>query len=172
MGGYTEDLYIGEINCRELNLSCNPEAAYSMLKAECPVVVFNGHICLQAPFTSQDMQRIDFWPEDRKKTILDWHKKFSTHFSGDAFFLWDLLPAVYISYPELFDLKEVPVCPSVNILQKGIIQPVSAIENLSFTQDNLVTIIMPDNILDQDRFMNILEAGWREEWKRESKGWK
>lgn len=66
MGGYIKDLYLGDVNCRELNLSCNPEAAYNVLHAECPVIVFNGHICLQAPFIRDDMQRIEYWPEERK----------------------------------------------------------------------------------------------------------
>ncbi|NQT58224.1 MAG: nucleoside hydrolase [Bacteroidetes bacterium] len=171
MGGYTEDLYIGEINCRELNLSCNPEAAYSMLKAECPVVVFNGHICLQAPFKIQDMNRIAYWPEERQKIVRDWHTKFSNHFSGDAFYLWDLLPAVYISYPELFDLKQILICPTVKSLQCGMLQPVSAEEEKLGNLDGVVTIIMPDNILDQKRFMDIMESGWRKEWERESHGW-
>ena len=172
MGGYTEDLYIGEVNCRELNLSCNPEAAYSMLNAECPVVVFNGHICLQAPFVLKDIKRVAFWPEDRKKIIRDWLTKVSDYYTGDAFYLWDLLPAIYISYPELFDLKEVFISPTVKSLQSGMLQPVSADEVNTSNVNGVVTIIMPDNILDQEKFMDILESGWRKEWERESHGWK
>ncbi|MBC8452353.1 MAG: nucleoside hydrolase, partial [Spirochaetes bacterium] len=92
MGGYTENLYIGEVNCRELNLSCNPEAAHSMLRAECPVVIFNGHICLQAPFGKEDMKSISFWPESRISIVEDWLTAFSGHFTGGVFYLWDLLP--------------------------------------------------------------------------------
>ncbi len=40
-----------------------------MLHAECPVIIFNGHICLQAPFEKSDMNRIDYWPEARKKPL-------------------------------------------------------------------------------------------------------
>ena len=169
MGGYTQDLYIGNVNCRELNLSCNPEAAYSMLHAECPVVIFNGHICLQAPFGNADMKRIDYWPESRKKIIEDWLAVFSGHFSGNVFYLWDLLPAVYLSFPDLFDLKKVTINPTVESLHRGMLQvQTSGIPDQS---GRTVQVIMPDNILDQDRMMDILEEGWRKEWERESSGW-
>ncbi len=166
MGGYTHDLFIGEVNCRELNLSCNPEASFSMLHAECPVVIFNGHICLQAPFGESDMKRIDYWPESRLKIIEDWLKTFSGHFSGKAFYLWDLLPAVYLSCPELFDLKSVSICPTVKSLHHGMLQVLPG-----GCEPDCVDVIMPDNILDQERMMDLLEAGWRREWEKESTGW-
>jgi inosine-uridine nucleoside N-ribohydrolase len=169
MGGYTQELYIGGINCRELNLSCNPEAAYSMLNAECPVVIFNGHICLQAPFSNEDMKRINFWPESRKQMILQWLKAFSGHFPGEVFYLWDLLPAVYLSYPELFDLKKVNINPTVTSLHRGML--LNQDKDISDQPENKIEVIMPDNILDQKRMMDVLEAGWQKEWEKESSGW-
>jgi len=52
-----------------------------------------------------------------------------------------------------------------------MLQPVSAEEEKLGNLDGVVTIIMPDNILDQKRFMDIMESGWRKEWERESHGW-
>jgi inosine-uridine nucleoside N-ribohydrolase len=167
MGGYTEDLYIGEVNCRELNLSCNPEAAHNMLRAECPVVIFNGHICLQAPFGREDMKRISYWPESRLELIEDWFAAFAGYFTGDWFYLWDLLPAVYLSYPELFDLKSVAINPTVESMHRGMLQVQPDGANEESTE-----VIMPDNVLDQNRMMEVLEAGWRKAWDRETSGWK
>lgn len=167
MGGYTEDLYIGEVNCRELNLSCNPEAAHSMLRAECPVIIFNGHICLQAPFGKEDMKRVSYWPESRIKIVEDWIAAFAGHFVSEDIYLWDLLPAVYLSYPELFDLKPVNINPTVKSMHRGMLQVQPDGPN-----DESVEVIMPDNVLDQNRMMEILNAGWRKAWDRESSGWK
>jgi len=166
MGGYTGDLYVGDVNCRELNLSCNPIAANRILRAECPVVVFNGHICLQVPFTANDMKRIDYWPEERLEVVKKWLAGFSGHFKGletAAFYLWDLLPAVYISYPELFDLKSVTINPSEDSMVNGMLNPGEA--------EGCVEIIMPDNILDHKKFMDVLEAGWRAAWELEQNNW-
>ena len=35
-----------------------------------------------------------------------------------------------------------------------------------------VEVIMPDNILNQKYMMDVLEEGWREEWKLEQTNWK
>lgn len=167
MGGYTGELFIGDVSCRELNLSCNPAAANRILRAECPVVVFNGHICLQAPFEESDMKRIEYWPEDRKKIILDWLKTFSNYFKGmnkPVFYLWDLLPAVYISHPELFDLKNALINPSEETMIEGMLNPEE--------EESSVGIIMPNNILNTQIFMDVLEDGWRKAWNLESSGWK
>lgn len=163
MGGYTGELILGTTPCRELNLSCNPPAAYSVLHAECPVVVFNGHICLQAPFTRDDLRRLDMWPASRRSVVSAWLDGFTSHFGDDRFYLWDLLPAVYVSYPELFDLKNVAVSPTVESLEQGQLVPTG--------DSGTTTIVMPDNIVDQTLFMEVLEAGWKSEWARESAGW-
>ena len=166
MGGYTKELMLGSRACRELNLSCNPAAALNMLQAECPVVVFNGHICLQAPFFIEDMKRIEMWPKKRLEIVQKWLDRFAGYFAEKCFFLWDLLPAAYISHPELFDLKPVTIAPTLKSMHYGMLQPVS-----SDSGDAITTIIMPDNILDQKKFMDILESGWRKEWDRESDNW-
>ncbi|MBI9106669.1 MAG: nucleoside hydrolase [Spirochaetales bacterium] len=167
MGGYTGELFVGDVNCRELNLSCNPVAANRILRAECPVIVFNGHICLQAPFYAEDLSRLEYWPEDRLKIVTAWLSAFAGYFKGlenAAFYLWDLLPAVYVSHPELFDLKNVVVNPSEESLIDGMLNPGES--------EGSVEVIMPDNILDVDKFMDVLEEGWRKAWELEKSGWK
>ncbi len=167
MGGYTGELIIGGVSCRELNLSCNPIAANRILRAECPVIVFNGHICLQAPFYQSDMDRIEFWPEDRKKIMTDWLATFTGYFKGleeTTIYLWDLLPALYVSHPELFDLKNVWVNPSDESMLDGMLNPEKS--------ENSVEIVMPDNILDRERFMEILLDGLRRASELEQTVWK
>ena len=160
MGGYTGELLLGNRPCRELNLSCNPQAAFGLFSADCPVVVFNGHICLQAPFLVEDMERITMWPDERLAVVRNWMNKFKAYFGEPGFYLWDLLPAVYVSYPELFDLHEVRIAPTVESLHYGMLNPVDA-------GAEGVTVVMPDNILDRNRFMDILEAGWKCAWQAE-----
>lgn len=180
MGGYTGRLLIGEVDCRELNLSCNPEAALSMLNAACEVTVFNGHICLQAPFTAQHMSLVEFWPESRVRIIKEWLEQFSEYFRTDCFYLWDLLPAVYVSHPELFDNTAVELAPTLESMKYGMLQPVDTTgrgEEADRNRDpdrslaGTIVVNMPSNILDYGRFMEILAQGWIAEWQMESAGW-
>ena len=68
------------------------------------------------------------------------------------FYLWDLLPAVYISYPELFDENPVTIRSTVADLESGMLVRAGEGEG---------TIInMPTQILDRKRFMAILYEAW------------
>nr|MBC8452662.1 hypothetical protein [Spirochaetota bacterium] len=78
-----------------------------------------------------------------------------------------LLPAVYLSYPELIDLKPAAINPTVESMHRGMLQVQPDGQN-----EESVVVIMPDMILDRKRMMEILEAGWRKAWDRESSGWK
>lgn len=163
MGGVTGNLTLGGKPCRELNFSCNPEAAYSVVHAECPVAVFTGHICLQAPFTAGEMRRVEMWPDERLHLVRLWLSRFTEQFGVNCFYLWDLLPAVYLSHPELFDLREAHIAPTVESLRQGMLRPVPG--------EGSATIVMPEQVTDGDRLMDILEAGWRREWELESTSW-
>lgn len=180
MGGYTGRLQIGEVDCRELNFSCNPEAALSMLHGSCDVTIFNGHICLQAPFKAQHLSLVEFWPESRVRIIREWLEQFSEYFRTDCFYLWDLLPAVYISHPELFDNTSVELAPTLESMKYGMLQPVNISgkgENTDLNRDfdqapaGKTVVNMPANILDYKRFMEFLAQGWSAEWQMESAEW-
>jgi inosine-uridine nucleoside N-ribohydrolase len=158
MGGVYGHLELRGYPCRELNLACNPAGAHLVLNnGKCPVVVMNANICLQAPFHLADMESVSFWPERRKEMMREWIEVFQ-----GAFYLWDLLPAVYLSHPELFDAKKVRISSSMVDLEQGILVEGGAGAEL----------IMPDTILDTGRFMDLILAAWRVAWERESGGWK
>ena len=166
MGGYTKELELATGPCRELNLSCNPRAAHSVLHASSPVVVFNGHICLQAPFEERDFRRVQMWPTSRINLIRNWFATFTERYKERGFYLWDLLPAVYLSFPGLFDLRDVAIAPTIDGLHHGWLMPTS--------DDDVATatIAMPENIVDSSMFMEVVEEGWRREWSLEAGGWK
>ena len=158
MGGNLEDFTINGRLCSELNLACNPAGAHKVLNnGECPVVVMNAHICLQAPFKESDMQRVAFWPKRRQQMLREWLGVFS-----GVFFLWDLLPAVYLSHAELFDLKPVRIASTTKDLERGhLVRGESGAE-----------VVMPDNIVDAVRFMGLVCSAWQLAWEKENRGWK
>lgn len=152
MGGVLRPLRIGEHDVPELNLSADPEAAFQVLGAACPVTLMNAHICLQAPFVAEDMERIEGWSEEIRSVVQQWLEMMG-HFSGvRAFYLWDLLPAVYLSHAELFDRRPVRVRSSVADLETGRI--------VLGEQGEGGQVNMPSRIRDADQFKELLFAAW------------
>jgi inosine-uridine nucleoside N-ribohydrolase len=152
MGGYLRPLRIGWRNVAELNLSADPEAAFTVLNASCPVTLMNAHTCLQASFNWLDLRRVRHWGLKTRRVIRNWLLGHGLSCGVPRFYLWDLLPAVYISYPELFDHNPVWVRSTVADLETGMIIPAQGERGAS--------INMPTRILDVDRFKETLFDAW------------
>jgi inosine-uridine nucleoside N-ribohydrolase len=153
MGGYQHPLRIGWRNLAELNFSADPGASWSVLRQEdCPVTIMNAHICLQAPFGRRELARMQGWKYDVHRLTRNWLWSFGLNCGVTRFYLWDLLPAVYISYPELFDQHTVLLNSTVAALESG---------TLVVAQDGTGTPVnMPSHIIDSDRFMAVLFEAW------------
>jgi purine nucleosidase len=157
MGGVEPGTLVRGRPCLELNLACNPPAAHKVLhNGECKIVVMNAGTCLDAPFDHNDMERIRFWPERRKQMVREWLDVFE-----GTFYLWDLLPAVYLSYPDLFDTTKANIVSTAKDLEQGILM-----RGAGGTE-----IAMPQHIIDVKRLMDILGSGWQNAWEKENQGW-
>ncbi|MCJ7695298.1 MAG: nucleoside hydrolase, partial [Anaerolineaceae bacterium] len=154
MGGYLEPLRIGWRNLKELNFSANPQAAYSVLNADCPVTVMNGHICTQAYLGRQEIEHLTFWPKAFRSMLKRWLITFGLYCGVDVFYLWDLLPAVYLNHPELFEPSQFNCSSSIDDLITGML--VKAKDPLG------KQIEMPLNIVDSDKFYRTVTQGWQE----------
>jgi purine nucleosidase len=164
MGGYLRPLRIGWRNVCELNLSGDPEASFAVFNAPfrqaqgiaCPVTLMNAHVCLQAPFGWRDLRQIG--PADRRaslpvrRIVRNWLLTMGLYCGVPRFYLWDLLPAVYVSYPGLFERNPVRVRSTVADLEAG---------TLVLTGEGQGPCVnMPTCILDWDRFRAILFEAW------------
>lgn len=154
MGGYLKPLEGSYwANVPELNLSRDPEAAYDVLHARCPVTLMNAHVCQEAPFGLPELERMNTWRGTRIYAALhDWLLRCELAPSVPGDYLWDLLPAVYLSYPELFDENQVWVNSSVSDLETGTI--------VLSEEGEGARINMPSRILDKDRFYDVLYEAW------------
>ena len=151
MGGYLRSLRLGWRDVGELNLSGDPEATHAVLRAGCPVTVMNAHVCLQAAFGYRDLWRIRGWDRDLRKAIVGWLLTFGAFTGLPRFYLWDLLPAVYISHRELFDESRVMCSSSARDLETG---------SLILDGEGAGEVNMPTRILDRARFREILFEAW------------
>jgi purine nucleosidase len=152
MGGYLHPLRIGWRDVSELNLSLDPEAAFAILNAECPVTVMNAHICLQAPFRWRDLRRVRHWSRSTRRLLRNWLIKMGIGCGVAAFYLWDLLPAVYISHPDLFGANPVWLRSTVQDLETGTL--------VIGDGERGAPINMPAQILDIVRFNQVLFDAW------------
>jgi inosine-uridine nucleoside N-ribohydrolase len=154
MGGYLHAL-AGPYweNVSERNLASDPEAAFDVLNAPCPVTLMNAQICLQSPFGLPELARIEQWRgTGLYQDLLNWLLECETEPGVPGDYLWDLLPAVYISYPDLFDDNPVWIRSTVSDLETGTI-------TLGTAGDGAL-VNMPTQILDVDRFYAILYDAW------------
>jgi purine nucleosidase len=153
MGGYLRPVRLGRRNVAELNLSADAEAARQVLNAPCPVTLMNAQICLQAPFTWKDFRKLDFWSRKTRRSIREWLILHGIFCGIGNFYLWDLLPAVRISFPELFVDNQVLIDSTLKDLESGVLLPREASEELG--------INMPVMIKDFDKFKEVLFEAWR-----------
>ena len=152
MGGYLKPLHIGKREISELNLSADPEASHLVLNAPCPVALMNAQVCLQASFRKPDLAKLKFWPQKYRRMIRQWLFGFGTACGVDEFYLWDLLPAVYLTKPELFSNEIVEIGSSIMELESGSL----------LTVENAVepNVTLPSKILDIDAFKAALFQSW------------
>jgi inosine-uridine nucleoside N-ribohydrolase len=154
MGGYLSPVRVGRREVGELNLSADPEASYQVLNAPCPVTLMNAQICLQAPFRWRDYRKLGFWSRETRVLVRNWLVIHAIFCSIPYFYLWDLLPAVYISRPDLFFPNRVTIQSTVADLETGTLLP------LETGSDEGIN--MPAFIKDFDRFLEVLFGAWKQ----------
>ena len=152
MGGYLHPLRIGRREVAELNLSADPAGARTTLNATCPVTLMNAHICLQAPYRWQDLWRAGYWHRETRRIVRNWLLAFGFRCMVGEFYLWDLLPAVFISHPELFDANPVGIRSTNGDLETGSL--------VLSDEAGAKQVNMPARILDVDRFRAVLFEAW------------
>jgi len=155
MGGYLEALPIpGWEQVQEVNLAGDPEGAYVTLNGGCPITLMNAQVCLAAPYGLDHLDSIQHWEGSPiHRAIRDWLVQCEHRHSGATEFLWDVLPAVYISYPDLFDSNPVQIVSTVDDLETGTL--------VLGEGGDTAPINMPLRILDVERFYEIVYEGWK-----------
>ncbi|HLV45191.1 MAG TPA: nucleoside hydrolase [Aggregatilineales bacterium] len=152
MGGMRQPLRLGWRSLPELNLSANPEAAASVLAAPCPVTLMSAEICLQAAFNWRDLRHIRGWRPVFRRTVRRWLLAFGAYTGELRFYLWDLVPAVFITHPELFSGEQVQLDLHAAKLEQGALAPAGG--------DAGAAVTLPSTITDAGRFRSVLFDTW------------
>lgn len=154
MGGYLAPVRMGYRRVQELNLSADPEASHLVFNSGVPVILMNAQTCLQAPFRWGDLLQLDFWSLKTRWAVVRWLLLHALFCGIRNFYLWDLLPAVYLSDPELFDSSRVQVCSTLDEFERG---------HLVLDEDAADRpVTMPSRILDFQAFKTVLFRAWKQ----------
>ena len=166
MGGLLRTPFrVGRRTLGELNLSADAAASHRVLTSapsQTAVTLYSAHVCLQAPFelsqllALHELVRAGRWTPARFRLVRDWWLKFGVSCAQPCFYLWDLLPAVGLSAPELFAGSSVRCTSSETALAQGMVQlcgdPISAADPAALR--------LPTFLRDRDRFYALLFDAW------------
>ncbi|WP_352420235.1 nucleoside hydrolase [Proteiniborus sp.] len=159
MGGITKPLIIEGKVMNELNFSSDALAAYTVLSSGAKVTILTGHICLQAFFGKKEFERlmnddtIEAYRYIKNKSY-EWYKYFIDLYNSKGFYNWDIVAAVYISIPELFDENFENVVSTVDDLKTGFLK-------IDIYSSNSYKINIPYVIKNVNKFNEIIFEAWK-----------
>ena len=172
MGGYLHPLpFRGWAHVGEVNFSGDGEASWQVFRAECPVVIMNAHICFALPFGLDELTPIAQYDHRQYFVMKELLLASAKHLENAQDYLWDLLPAIYISYPELFHTRTVRIDSTPEEIEQGYLK----------LGDSGAEVLMPDYIEDIDQCYQIMyeawekitmnqDGPWYDEWIRTNRG--
>ena len=103
MGGYHRPIRIGLRPAGEINISADPDAAARVFQQARPVRLFTTEVCLQASMGLLDLWRLSFLDTAIRLKMAQWLASYGLSRGLMRFYLWDVLPAIAVTHPQLFD---------------------------------------------------------------------
>ena len=146
MGGITEPLFVGGRPMKELNLSCDPEASYAVLRQGKRVLLATAQNCLGSYFPKAPCLRLlrscgkPIGPY-LEKALEYWFDIYERQWNLPGFINWDVMAAVQLLHPEFFDMKKREISPTTASLQTGVL----------LSADQAITVTLPE-IADHDGY--------------------
>lgn len=127
MGGITSPLVFEKKVMNELNFSCDPFAAWTVLTKGKNVSVITGNHCLKVLFTRAEYKERLFGSDNRAAAYIRektdyWFGYNEEDYGIGGFYNWDVTAAVYLMNPELFTDERKTLLISTEDLKRGYLQ--------------------------------------------------
>ena len=127
MGGITSPLVFEKKVMDELNFSCDPPAARTVLTKGRNISVITGNNCLKVLFTKQEYRERFSEKENRAAAEImektdDWFRYNDEGYGIHGFYNWDVTAAAYLMHPELFADNVKCLCVSEQDLETGYLR--------------------------------------------------
>lgn len=164
MGGITEALKFNDKIMNELNFSVCPEGAFNVLTRGTDVSVLTGNNCMDVAFTSEEFSSLKkrFEKENLKnrfllKKIEKWMREFEEAYDYDSIILWDVIAAIYLTNPELFNDRYVSIKSEVKDFSTGYINIIGEFtENVTLSKEDVHRIVERDLSVDINNGRNVI----------------
>ncbi|MFR3685787.1 MAG: nucleoside hydrolase [Enterococcus sp.] len=156
MGGTTEPLKVNHHLVTELNFSCDPVAAKSVLLSHMNITIMNGHMTSEAFFSRHEMNQFLTLVETTinqdtlkwiHQTLENWIKWNEKVFGFSGFCNWDMTTAVYLERSDLFSQEQYSLSEKQMNLTQG---------RMTLTDKSDYSIKMPKRILDIAEFNQLV----------------
>ena len=125
MGGITEPLLVGGKPMAELNLSIDARASLEILRRAHHIRIATAQNCLSSFFPQSDLTAL---AESGSPVgaylagaLADWYAYNVEHWNLDGIVNWDVTAAAQLVCPELFDLNDTSITPTLESMAWGML---------------------------------------------------
>lgn len=129
MGGITEPLIINGKVMNELNLSVSHNSSFEVLSNVKSPVILTGNTCLESKLFLDEVKSIissfKGYSVELYEECKQWIEYHSQDYNIDYIIIWDLLTAVYVTNPEIFEDEEHQVEINREYLEFGYMKKVN-----------------------------------------------
>ncbi len=164
MGGVVRPLIVCGKPMAELNFACDPEAAHLVLQAPVPVMVAESHLCLPAFFGEAEWGRLCGTQSALFSYVC---RKIERWYHGmGGFCMWDLVAALFVTAPELYESRLWVLESTIDDLKTGLLRLKPADRGSGTDQSTPGIIDLPDCIRDLDEFKSNVFEAWKKAAQR------
>jgi len=123
MGGTLEPLIINGKQLNELNLSCDPLAALTVLNHGKSIAISTGNSCMDVFFSREELDRQLSCASGMRKWLYEnityWFDREMAVFNNQGIYKWDVYAASALIEPDLFIACETEISPTIDSLTAG-----------------------------------------------------
>lgn len=123
LGGMIEPLIWNGHQVAESNFSLDPEAAYQAIHADCPVTIATGQAGLTAVFRCPELAALQRLGDPISRLVVRqtrlWFALMRLWFRDGGFGMWDSVPVLAFTHPELFEFDQVYITSTRDELRAG-----------------------------------------------------
>jgi purine nucleosidase len=172
MGGVTEPLVIGGRTMGELNLACDPEAAFQVLHSGARITAVTGNLCLEGFLQRRRLfEKLGKLPKGIRTLLQEslepWLAWYRRKYGVEGFHPWDAIAAVYLTDPDLFNAQEQVLLSGLEELRSGLLRTSSPLAppsgNGSFASSSAADgtrINLPTGLRDPEAVHDRLFEAW------------
>lgn len=154
-GGVTGPVVWRERRLLERNFSLDPEAAYAVIRADCPLTITLGEAGLTAVIRSRQFAALEALDDPVSRLIVKrariWFGLMRLWFSDDGFATWESIAAVAITQPELLQFEKGYLPTTIEDLRSG---------RLVFDKDAVGPVRLVRAVRDYEGFVEAQFAAW------------